>query len=123
LSVAFFGWPHARVIGFCFVGCGDQSILGKGGLVFPHKDGGAFNIMLQAFPFDGKNRLPGDRRRRSRRRVDPRHLTITAAFGSSSDGVHSSQYADELLRGYPKRTYMIVGASFVRMTTPTCELW
>jgi len=24
------------------------------GLVFPHKDGGGFNIMLQAFPLDGK---------------------------------------------------------------------
>jgi hypothetical protein len=24
------------------------------GLVFPHKDGGGFNIMLQALPFDGK---------------------------------------------------------------------
>ena len=24
------------------------------GLVFPHKDEGGFNIMLQAFPFDGK---------------------------------------------------------------------
>jgi hypothetical protein len=24
------------------------------GLVFPHKDGGGFNIMLQAFPPDGK---------------------------------------------------------------------
>jgi hypothetical protein len=24
------------------------------GLVFPHKDDGGFNIMLQAFPFDGK---------------------------------------------------------------------
>jgi hypothetical protein len=23
-------------------------------LVFPHKDGGGFNIMLQAFPLDGK---------------------------------------------------------------------
>ncbi|MBG0793188.1 hypothetical protein IYY11_07300 [Methylocystis sp. H62] len=25
------------------------------GLVFPHKDGGGFNIMLQAFPLDGKS--------------------------------------------------------------------
>jgi hypothetical protein len=24
------------------------------GLVFPHKDNGGFNIMLQAFPLDGK---------------------------------------------------------------------
>jgi len=24
------------------------------GLVFPHKDGGGFNIMLQALPLDGK---------------------------------------------------------------------
>ena len=24
------------------------------GLVFPHKDGNGFNIMLQAFPLDGK---------------------------------------------------------------------
>lgn len=24
------------------------------GLVFPHKDGSGFNIMLQAFPLDGK---------------------------------------------------------------------
>lgn len=24
------------------------------GLVFPHKDGGGYNIMLQAFPLDGK---------------------------------------------------------------------
>jgi hypothetical protein len=24
------------------------------GLVFPHKDGGGFNIILQAFPLDGK---------------------------------------------------------------------
>ena len=24
------------------------------GLAFPHKDGGGFNIMLQAFPLDGK---------------------------------------------------------------------
>lgn len=24
------------------------------GLVFPHKDSGGFNIMLQAFPLDGK---------------------------------------------------------------------
>jgi hypothetical protein len=24
------------------------------GLAFPHKDGKGFNIMLQAFPFDGK---------------------------------------------------------------------
>jgi len=24
------------------------------GLVFPHKDGGGFNILLQAFPLDGK---------------------------------------------------------------------
>ncbi len=24
------------------------------GLVFPHEDGGGFNIMLQAFPLDGK---------------------------------------------------------------------
>jgi hypothetical protein len=24
------------------------------GLVFPHKDGAGFNIMLQAFPLDGK---------------------------------------------------------------------
>lgn len=24
------------------------------GLVFPHKDGGGFNIMLQAIPLDGK---------------------------------------------------------------------
>ena len=24
------------------------------GLVFPHKDGGGFNIMLQAFPLDGR---------------------------------------------------------------------
>ena len=24
------------------------------GLVFPHKDGGGFNLILQAFPLDGK---------------------------------------------------------------------
>ena len=39
------------------------------GLVFPHKDNGGFNIMLQAFPLDGKivcrEKAEGDDRRRA----------------------------------------------------------
>ena len=46
------------------------------GLVFPHKDNGGFNIMLQALPLDGKivfREITGDRgndapTRRTRRR-------------------------------------------------------
>ena len=42
------------------------------GLVFPHKDGGGFNIMLQAFPLDSRSSAARSRPRTNNRRKNQR---------------------------------------------------